>query len=269
MRPGFSSKYIFSGLRYIPGSTVIFRLHPLVKLLFLLVYTIGVFAWPQPVPGLILFGLLLALYGLAGLGMSFFLGKLRFILVFGIMILLVQVAAVQEGTLLWQTTLFAVMRLQIWSKGLEGGLVMMLRFINIIGSSYLFITTTDPNRLVYGLMQTGLPYRQGFMLITSLRFMPVFNQELTLIRNAQMAKGIDLEGVSWKKMLQAVKYLLTPLVICALNKVDYLAVSMESRAFGLYPTRTYLIKQELRSCDWMALILTIALGISLFSLFSN
>ncbi len=130
---------------------------------------------------------------------------------------------------------------------------MMLRFINIIASSYLFVSTTDPNKLVYALMQAGLPYRHGFMLITSLRFIPIFTQELAVIRNAQMAKGIDLEGVSLKKMLRAVKYLLTPLVICALNKVDYLAISMESRAFGLYKGRSYLSEQAVDRKEWLFL----------------
>lgn len=267
MPSGFSAKYIFSGLRYIPGNTVIFKIHPLVKLFFLIAYSIGVFAWSQPLPGLVLFALLILLYLLAGLGFNFFLSKLKFIFIFGIMMMMVQIAVVHEGTLLWETNFLSAITLQVWSEGLQGGLVMMLRFINVIGSSYLFITTTDPNKLVYGLMQAGLPYRHGFMLITSLRFMPVFTQELALIRNAQMAKGIDLEGVSWKKMVRAVRYLLTPLVICALNKVDYLAVSMESRAFGLYTTRTYLTEQPLRSQDWLALILTTALGISFIYIF--
>ncbi|MGI6708007.1 MAG: hypothetical protein ACOX33_02585 [Dethiobacteria bacterium] len=41
------------------------------------------------------------------------------------------------------------------------GLLLVFRFLNIIGSSYLFVATTDPNRLAYALMQAGLPYRYG------------------------------------------------------------------------------------------------------------
>jgi len=59
----------------------------------------------------------------------------------------------------------------------------MLRFLNIIGASYLFVATTDPNRLAYALMQAGLPYRYGFMLITALRFIPLFQLELAQVRN--------------------------------------------------------------------------------------
>jgi energy-coupling factor transport system permease protein len=97
------------------------------------------------------------------------------------------------------------------------------------------------------------------VMITSLRFIPIFNQELTIIKNAQMAKGIDLEGVSPKSMLRAVKYLLTPLVLSALNKVDYLSISMESRAFGLYKERSYLSEQVVKKEEWLFLLLSLIL----------
>ena len=202
---------------------------------------------------MLLFCLLLVFYGLAGLGLAFFSRKLRFILLFGLLIFLVQVLSVKEGILLQQLYLGPVC-LPIWSKGLWGGLSMMLRFVNIIGSSYLFVATTDPNRLAYALMQAGLPYRFGFMLITALRFIPVFHLELEQVKNAQMAKGIELEGLAPRKLLRAVRYLLVPLVISALSKVDFLTISMESRAFGLYPARTYMYSQALSRNDKIAIV---------------
>ena len=149
---------------------------------------------------------------------------------------------VREGALLWQIDIFGL-RLKIWSLGLNHGLLLVSRFFNIIGSSYLFVATTDPNRLGYALMQAGLPYRYGFMLITALRFIPLFFLELEQVRRAQMAKGIDIEKLSLKNFLLTVRYLFIPLVLSALSKVDALTISMESRAFGLYPQRSYLEKQ--------------------------
>ena len=246
-------KNLFPGLAYVSGDTAVHRMHPLPKLLMLIVYSTSVIVFSRVAPAAALFFILLAFYGLSGLGPGFFLRKLRVILLFGLMMMLVQVISVQQGRLLFEYTVFGGVRLQVWSAGLAAGLVMMLRFVNIIASSYLFVSTTDPNKLVYALMQAGLPYRYGFALITSLRFIPVFTQDLAIIRNAQMAKGIDLEGVSPRKALRAVRYLLTPLVICALNKVDSLAVSMESRAFGLYPRRSYLYEQDVNIKEWIFL----------------
>ena len=253
-RTPISVRSLFSGLTYVEGSSPIHLLHPLVKLVALLSFSFTVFALTSCLGGIILFCLLLIFYRWANLGLTFFLTKLRFILIVGFLVFMIQVLAVKEGALIWQFSL-GRFSFTVWSAGLFGGLRMMLRLINIISSSYLFIATTDPNRLAYALMQAGLPYRFGFMLITALRFIPVFHLELVQVRNAQMAKGIELEGLSLGKMFRAVKYLYVPLVISALSKVDELTISMENRAFGLYSARTYLNGEGLSGKDKLAILL--------------
>jgi len=249
-----SARGFFPGLTFIEGSSPIHLLHPLVKLVALLCFSFTVFALSSCLGGIILFCLLLIFYRRANLGLTFFLVKLRFILFFGFLIFLIQVLAVKEGALIWQFSL-GRFSFTLWSAGFLGGLRMMLRLINIISSSYLFVATTDPNRLAYALMQAGLPYRFGFMLITALRFIPVFHLELVQVRNAQMAKGIELEGLSPGKLLRTVKYLFVPLVISALSKVDELTISMENRAFGLYPARSYLYAEGLSRKDRIAIFI--------------
>jgi energy-coupling factor transport system permease protein len=247
-------KGFFPGLTYVEKESLLHRVHPLVKLVWLICFSLTVFTVTSCIGETVLFVSLLVCYALAGLGLAFFVRKLRFIIIFGVMIFLIQILAVREGVLLWQYNLGAI-NLAVWSEGLLGGLNIMLRFINIIGSSYLFVAITDPNRLAYSLMQLGLPYRFGFMLITALRFIPVFQLELEQVKNAQMAKGIEIEGLSPRKLLRMVRYLFVPLVISALSKVDSLTISMESRAFGLYPTRSYMYYQVLSRYDKIAIIL--------------
>lgn len=119
------------------------------------------------------------------------------------------------------------------------------------GSSYLFVATTDPYQLGYAFMQAGLPYGYGFMFITALRFIPVFYQDLAQVKNAQLAKGIQLEGVSPKTMVKSIEYLLVPLAISSHSKIDTLTVSMDGRAFVLYEKRTYRVSQNLSRRDKM------------------
>lgn len=245
-------KGLFPGLTYIEGVSSLHRIHPLVKLVLFVCFSLAVFTAPSLSGGLVLFCLLLVSYRLAGLGLGFFVRKLRFIFVFGLLIFLVQILWIGEGYLLWQIDL-GRLHLAVWSGGFLGGLETVLRFVNVIGSSYLFVATTDPNRLAYALMKAGLPYRAGFMLITAMRFIPIFRIELVLVKNAQMAKGIELEGMSPRRLIMAVKYLLVPLVVSVLSKVDFLTMSMESRAFGLYPKRSYMFQQVLSAEDKLAM----------------
>lgn len=254
------------GLAYVPGSNALYRIHPLCKLVLLLSFSITVLLLDGYLPGFILLVMLLITYQAAGLGMSFFWRKLKLILIFGTMILFVQALFCREGKLLWYYSIPGKINLEIWSGGLLSGLGMALRFINVIGSSYLFVAITNPNELAFALMQAGLPYRYGFMLVTSLRFIPLFQLELNNVRNAQLAKGIDLEGLSPRNFLRAVRYLLLPLVISALSKVDSLAISMEGRAFGLYPTRTYQVDRKLTRRNWFLLLTTPVLFIIFYFL---
>ncbi len=241
------------------------RLHPLLKLEILLCFTLLVFGLSHYLCGLFLFAVLLAGYRSAGLALSFFWRKLRFIIIFSVLIFLVHLIFVREGILLWQKEM-AFFRIQIWSLGLTHGLLLVFRFLNIIGSSYLFVATTDPNRLAYALMQAGLPYRYGFTLITALRFIPLFFLELEQVRYAQMAKGIDIEKISLRNFLSAVRYLFVPLVLSALSKVDTLTISMESRAFGLYRQRSYLEKQPFTGSHRLAAAVVLVLSLALFLL---
>lgn len=266
-RPSYSInlKGFLPGLTYMPGETTLHRLHPLIKLELLICYGLLVFALPHYIPGLCLFIILLAAYRAAGMGLNFFWRKLRFIIFFGGLIFFVHLIFVHRGVLLWQSSLLGL-KLQIWSAGVTDGLSLVFRFINIISSSYLFVATTDPNSLAYSLMQVGLPYRFGFMLITSLRFIPVFYMELSQVRNAQMAKGIDLEGFSLKKFSLIIRYLFVPLVVSALSKVDSLTISMESRAFGLYQKRTYREQRSFTRRDWLQAVLVLGCSLAFYLL---
>ena len=254
--PVFKKTY-FPDLTYLDNDSRLHRVHPLVKLVIVISFSLTVFVVSSYTGQIILFGMLLTGFGMAGQTLLFYVRKLRFIFTFGLLILIVQVLSVKEE--------FYSGSGGIWQYGqkLTSGLTIMLRFINIIGSSYLFVVTTNPNRLAYSLMQIGVPYRFGFMLITALRFIPVFRLELEQVKNAQMAKGIDMEGLSPRKFIKAVKYLLVPLVISALSKVDTLAISMESRAFGLYPSRTYMYSEVLPIKDIVTMITIIGLLLAL------
>jgi len=227
-----------AGLKYFAGSTRIYRLHPLVKLGLLLAFTVSVLALAEIEKVLLLFILLLAAYISSGLGWRFWLRKLRFILFFAAFIFLIQLFARQQGLPLLQIPV-GPWNFVIWSGGLLQGLLISLRFLNLIGISFLFVATTDPLKLVQALIQAGLPYRWGFMLITALRFIPGYQDDFRQIRLAIRLKGIRYEGFSLSRLLNMLRYLLIPLLSTTINRVDTLSMSMDGRAFGLYNKRTF------------------------------
>jgi energy-coupling factor transport system permease protein len=131
--------------------------------------------------------------------------------------------------------------------------------LSVVLLSYLFVLTTEPNDLAYALMCAGLPYRYGFALITALRLVPVFEEEGRIVYNAQLARGVEYDVRSPRRLVVLGRQFFLPLLVSALGKVDTLAVSMEGRCFGRYPTRTFLREVHVSRLDWLAMA---ALGLS-------
>jgi energy-coupling factor transport system permease protein len=138
---------------------------------------------------------------------------------------------------------------------ITNGIYIGGRFLALISLSYLFVLTTEPSALAYSLMQVGLPYRYGFVFITALRLVPIFEVEANTVYQAQLTRGVQYDVRSPRRFVILARQLILPLLVSALSKVDELAVSMEGRCFGKYATRTYRRVPSYSSKDVLALSL--------------
>jgi len=135
---------------------------------------------------------------------------------------------------------------------IEYSLRIVLRFLGIIFSGMLF-SKEDPNEFAHALMKIGLPYRYGMTMVLTFRLIPLFSSESMVIKKAQMARGVDLEGVS--SVFNLVKYTFFPWIHSALERADALTLSMEGRCFGIYKKRTFLKESIFSYYDYGWLIL--------------
>jgi len=234
-------------IAYQPGRSILHRLHPLVKGAWLLVGTVLVFVVRSPwaVDGAV--AVLLAASVLAGLRLGRVRG-VRLLASTALLLGVLQVAFVHEGSALvdWGP-------LAIFSGGIEAGCYVAGRFLCVVLLSYLFVLTTEPSDLAYGLMQAGLPYRYGFALVTALRLVPVFEEEGQTVYCAQLARGVQYDVRSPRQLWNLARQFFLPLMVSALGKVDTLAVSMEGRCFGAHDGRTFLREVQVTRMDQIAL----------------
>lgn len=238
-------------LGFQPGDSFLHTLNPLCKAFLLILVTVLAFSASAVSRQGVLSAFLVigAIASRAGLGR--FQRRLKMLVFFSVTVLVIQAFFYKQGTPI-PLVYLGHTQVVIWSQGLVRGVGLVLRFLNVILASMLFIVTTDPNHLAYALMQAGLPYRYGFMLVVALRFIPIFGYEMIQVRNAQLSKGIDVGSAGLRNLPRYVKYTVMPLVISALEKVDNLTISMEGRAFGLHRDRTYRVSFALTPRDWVA-----------------
>jgi len=181
---------------------------------------------------------------------------------FGVFLFLAQLFFTRQGP---ELARLPFVGLPITELGVTNGLLMAGRFLVCVAGSFAFVATTDPGDLAYDLMQRGLPYRYGFALVTMLRFMPLVGQESETVRQAQAAQGINFEGAGLRRIYANVRFLLLPVLVSSLERVDTLAVSMEGRAFGLTARRTYLRRPPRSAADPLFVILVLAVcGAAIF-----
>lgn len=245
------------------GSTQLHRLNPVAKLFVLLAFCIlAIFSRD-------------ILVQVAGLGAAFFLllasgsakaalRGVRSLLFLCLLLFLLQVAFVKTGRPLAGfegSVLGMSVRIMVTSGGLIAGAMIAARLLIIILSSLVFVVTTDPAKLAYSLMQTGIPYRYGFMLVLALRFIPIFQTEASTVRRAQLARGLKIDSAGPRSLLAMARYTFTPLLVSALSRVETISTSMEARGFGISVSRTYLRTSEWGGADWLVSIGSISLMI--------
>lgn len=129
--------------------------------------------------------------------------------------------------------------LEITTGGVTTGLLIAAKFLCLISMSWLFIATTRPADLSAALISSGFPYRYAFLPALSMRFVPVFQFEYSVVRDSQAVRGLRLEK-TLRGIIRSVRYTMTPMLFLAMSRVNHLAASMTGRGFGAYPTRTLM-----------------------------
>ncbi len=219
--------------------------------LVLLIGLVGVvLASPSVIVRLGTLGIVMILAGWSGLSVGAFLRSLRFVLVFAAILFIAQVLSVREGMPVIEG--FS----RITDAGLLAGAGMALRFLVVLASSLLFVHVVDPDRLAGMLIRFGIPYRYGYLLILAMRFVPFFQRELRIVREAQRVRGLQASVRSVTGIRRAIRYTFVPVLVSGLMRVDSIALSMKGRCFGLHPRRTYPNPERFEAADGIALAAT-------------
>jgi len=245
-------------VQYIEGGSPVHAIDPVAKFALLVGAAMTVFILREPWQLLLMLLILLVLFGVARLRWWEFIAGARFFLWFSAFIMLVHVFFIHRSTILVDETAGPIHILVTWG-GIELGLVMVARFLIVVLGSFLFVATTEPNALAHSLMRAGVPYRAGFALVLALRLMPLLRSEANTVREAQAARGHAIDKPGPTAAMAAALSTFTPLLVASLSRVDALVVSMDGRAFGRHPRRTFTRHLRWRMADTAMVVMAILL----------
>lgn len=243
-------------LTYRPGRSFFHQLYPLDKLIWLLILSVVILIVTQGILTTLLAALTLAIL-IALYPQIWQIRGFRLVCFTALFLFILYVLFDKTGSILWDPGLRIF---RITQNGVALGLLIGSRFLAIVLLSYVFILTTNPSKLAYSLMQAGLPYRFGFMLITALRLAPILEDEGQTVYQAQLVRGVRYDQGTLKRIPLLAQQFLTPLLISALRRADKLVFSMEGRGFGQHPTRTFRQRAVLTYRDLVFNLLLVTLS---------
>jgi energy-coupling factor transport system permease protein len=218
------------------GNSIFHRLDPMSKLVWLFgvsLLAFGVYiAWIQIV------------ITLAVLGTALFLARLSVSeVVRGTWIFIaasVSFFIIQSVSLPGHTIAFHIFSKPIYAESADYALASALRIYAIVLSSMVFVRTTDPRDLAIALVtQMHMPYRIAYTFFIALRIVPTIEEEIQIIRSAHAVRGVARQRSIAGRIGETKRYVM-PLLVGSLRRASTMVMSMEARAFGAYPTRTFV-----------------------------
>jgi len=146
----------------------------------------------------------------------------------------------------------------IYQEGIYSGITLFMRSFGMTLFSMVTIMTTHPSDLFSSLEKIGMPYTLNFILTVTLQLIPILQHEFTTVLSAQKSRG--MKGTGFGAVLPS----MVPVFVGAIERVQQLSISLESRAFGSIGKKTSYRNVVMRGKDYFILVTgflaTFALG---------
>ncbi|MHA1860447.1 MAG: energy-coupling factor transporter transmembrane component T family protein, partial [Candidatus Asgardarchaeia archaeon] len=136
--------------------------------------------------------------------------------------------------------------------GLETALAISMRLLILFILMSIVFMSTDLDEIEALLLKMHLPYKVIFMLIFTIRFIPVLSEEAVRIKEAQMARGLELRGGNFlKRFWNSTLPILIPTIVSGLRHSIRFAEALETRATFSRPERTFVVSIKMRKIDYV------------------
>ena len=207
----------------VPGNSAIHRMNPLPKLL----WTFGILALSFSTRNIAVLGIAFAI----GLLLVFYSritsAYLRVALIlFTISLTLITLQSIAPAFPRPWTTFAAFGPFNIYQEGIYSGISLLLRIMAMTTWAMVTIMTSHPSDIFTSLKKIGMTYVLNFILVMTLQLIPILQNEFGTVLNAQKSRAMKGSGFG------AILPSMVPVFVGAIERVQQLSISLESRAFG-------------------------------------
>jgi energy-coupling factor transport system permease protein len=140
----------------------------------------------------------------------------------------------------------------IYQEGIYSGLSLLTRAWASSSFAVLLVLTTHPGDLFASLQKLGVPHELNFMVSASLQLVPIVQREFQIVLSAQRSRGMRARG-----FVAAIPSMV-PVFAGTIERVQQLAMSLESRAFGSQGVKTSLRETQASLKDYIFALVGVA-----------
>ncbi|MBX5477203.1 MAG: energy-coupling factor transporter transmembrane protein EcfT [Clostridia bacterium] len=254
--------------QYSARSTPLHRLHPIVKLVYLvLTLVVVIFPYRATLPDLVAVAywalVSLALWATARVGLRQF-GFLMRVLLWTFGFIMISQALLYEGG----HVVFSLGRLaffgsdigSVTDEGLFWGVVLSLRILAAALALPLFVVTTSPAEIMGALGQLRVPAKVSFMFVSALSFTGLIFKLWQEILDAQRLRGFDMDAMNaWQRARRAYVPVVTPLILLLFRKGNDFQIAMDARGYAYPGRKTPLVPLRFGATEAAALVAAVGL----------
>ena len=248
-------------IKYFPGNTFLHRLDPRTKFLMLILFIFSEVAFLDIRFLIFPFVASILLYLSAKIPFKEVKSTWKFLLTIIVIISAINAFFTFLGTSVPNPHIIASFWIfKITVEGIVFAVAAIMRFLSLATVSLCVVMTTDPGLYAPALAKLKMPYKGAFVVDLSLRYLPVYVDELDTTMNAQMARGYKVKsrGGLFSRILNTVP-LLVPVAMNAMLSIYDVADAMELRAFGSQKTRTWYRTVTLKRLDYASIFSLVCL----------
>lgn len=238
------------------GDSIIHNLNGPVKLISaIIIIVFTVFSQQIIVPIIMEIFLLLILY-LSKVSIKDAFKRISLLLPFGGAIIIFQ-PFIYPGNVLW-----AYSWIQITDTGLNWAILLFGRVITSLTAIVLLSSTSPMQEIVASFRKLKMPKELAMILSITVRFLFVFIDELTTIRNAQKSRNFNIHSklVPYRWIVRQVGYTIAMMFLKSYEQGERVHKSMISRGFS-DTSQLFNEKTQLEKSDYIYLISIITIMI--------
>ncbi len=244
--------------QYFPGSSLMHRLDPRVKLLLTIAIIVLIFFVHTYWGYLAILGMLLLAVACSRISIKFVLNGIKPMWFVILLTFVMNIFFLTGEKILWQWG-----AIKIYQEGILKAIELAIRLILLVMCSTILTLTTSPKEITDALESLLRPlkvvrfpvHEMALMMSIALRFIPTLMEETDRIMKAQTARGASFDSGGLMEKAKGMIPILVPLFVSAFKRADELALAMEARCYHGGDNRTRMKVFHVQLRDYLALLL--------------